>query len=173
VDPRPIRRAIVAPIALAVLLTLSGIAMAGSEDAAFVPQNWHIHDGILSSCPDPLHPNNPWCQHKPIGFFWKTTLDGILNPYFPTLDDYQADPARCPNATDKAFLPSAGSSEGAVLRAGVCFTSALVIHLRTVPPETGGPDGWSGPIVTSESACLDATLCPAQPWETWYLVESR
>jgi hypothetical protein len=153
-------------------LTITGVASAGSPDPTFVPPNWHVHDGT-SSCPDPLHPNDPWCQHKPIGFFWKTSLDGILNPYFSTQLDYLADPARCPNATDKVFLPSAGSNQGIVLRSGDCFTSSLVIHLRTVPPDTGGPVGWNGPIITSESACLDTTLCPPQPWETWYLVVSR
>jgi hypothetical protein len=165
--------AVVASLVSAALLTFGGVALAGSEDPTFVPPNWHVHDGIFSSCPDPLHPNDPWCQHKPVGFFWKATLDGILNPYFPTLLDYQADPARCPNAVDKAFLPSAGSSQGVTLRSGDCFTRSLVIHLRTVPPGTGGPSGWSGPIVTMESTCLDTTLCPPQAWETWYLVESR
>jgi hypothetical protein len=173
VDPRPIRRAIVASIALAVLLTFSGIAMAGSEDATFVPQNWHVHDGILTSCANPSNPNDPWCQHKPIGSFWKGTGTGILDAYFSTLAEYQADPARCPNATDKAFLPGAANSQGVVLRAGACFTSSLVINMRTIPAGTGGPDGWSGPISSTERACLDPAVCPLESWETWYLVASR
>jgi hypothetical protein len=167
------RAAVIASLASAALLIFSGMALAGSEDPSFVPPNWHIHDGDFSSCPNPANPNDPWCQHKPIGFFWKATLDGILNPYFSTQLDYQADPARCPDATDKAFLPGAGPSKGVVLRSGACFTSSLVIHLRTVPQGTGGPVGWNGPIATSERACLDVTLCPLQPWETWYLVVSR
>jgi hypothetical protein len=167
-------RAVVASIALAALLTFTGMALAeGSADATFVPLNWHIHDGAFASCPNPANPSDPWCQHKPIGFFWKGTGGGILDAYFPTLTDYQADPARCPNATDKPFLPGAAKSQGVVLRAGDCFTSSLVIHLRTVPLGTGGPVGWSGPIITSERACLDVTLCPLQTWETWYLVASR
>jgi hypothetical protein len=167
-------RAVVASIALAALLTFTGMALAeGSADATFVPQNWHIHDGTLASCPNPANPSDPWCQHKPIGFFWKGTGGGILDANFPTLTDYQADPARCPNATDKPFLPGAAKSQGVVLRAGDCFTSSLVIHLRTVPLGTGGPVGWSGPIITSERACLDVTLCPLETWETWYLVASR
>jgi hypothetical protein len=87
-------------MALTTLLIISGVALAGSGDPTFVPPNWHIHDGDFSSCPNPANPNDPWCQHKPIGFFWKTTGDGILNPNFPTLTDYQNDPARFPNATD-------------------------------------------------------------------------
>jgi hypothetical protein len=168
-----VSRAIVASIALTALLTFSGRALAGSKDATFVPQNWHVHDGIFSSCPNPANPNDPWCQHKPIGFNWRGDGTGILDPYFTTLAAYQADPARCPDATDKAFLPGAGPSQGVVLRAGDCFTSSLVIHLRTVPQGTGGPVGWDGPIPTIERACLDVTLCPLQAWETWYLVVSR
>ena len=38
-----------------------------------------------------------------------------------------ADPAACPNATDKAFLPGHGTSSSNVLRAGVCLTSADLI----------------------------------------------
>lgn len=172
-DARLTRRAIVASIALAVLVALSGMALAGSGDATFVPQSWHIHDGIFGSCANPANPNDPWCQHKPIGFFWKGTGEGILDAYFPTLTDYLADPARCPDATDKAFLAGADESQGVVLRAGACFTSSLVINLRTVPQGTGGPGGWSGPIVTSERACLDTIVCPLETWETWYLVTSR
>jgi hypothetical protein len=172
-NPRLATRAIVASIALLALLSVSGLAQAGSRDAAFVPQNWHIHDGIFTSCANPANPNDPWCQHKAIGFFWKGTGQGILDAYLPTPAAYQADPARCPNATDKAFLPSAANDQGVVLRAGDCFTSSLVIHLRTVPSGTGGPVGWSGPIFTTEQACLDAAVCPPQSWETWYLVASR
>jgi hypothetical protein len=172
-DSNLVWRGFVASLALAAILNLTGVALAGSEDPTFVPPNWHIHDGNFISCPNPANPNDPWCQHKPIGFFWKTTGDGILNPNFPTQAAYVVDPARCPNAVDKAFVPSAGKSKGIVLRAGDCFTASLVIHLRTVPLGTGGPDGWSGPILTSERACLDVNLCPLESWETWFLVTSR
>ena len=111
--------------------------------------NWHVHDG---GCCVPTH--------RPIGFFWRSDGQGILNPYDATLTDYKADPAECPNATDKAFLPSGatpayidgqagGASESTLLRAGDCVTSAFVIHLRTVPVGTSGPDGWTKlPFVT-------------------------
>ena len=162
-----------ASLACVGLLALTGVvtsvALAAALDPTSVPPNWHVHDGNFSSCSNPANANDPWCQHKPVGFFWPA----ILGPYFATLTDYQADPARCPDATDKAFLPGAVPSQGVVLRSGACFTSSLVIHVRTVPQGTGGPDGWNGPIVTIERACLDVTLCPLQTWETWYLVVSR
>lgn len=157
--------AIVVALTSATLLTVTGTALAGSEDPAFLPSTWHVHDGRLDLCPA-----TGWCQHKLIGFFFPA----ILGPYFANSPAaYQADPARCPNATDKAFLPGADEDQGIVLRAGACFTSSLVIHVRTVPQGTGGPVGWNGPIVTIERACLDVTLCPLQTWETWYLVVPR
>lgn len=161
-NPRLATRAIVASIAMLALVSVSGLAQAGSEDAAFVPQNWHIHDGIFTSCANPANPNDPWCQHKAIGFFWKGTGQGILDAYFPTVTAYQADPARCPNATDKAFLPSFGSAQGPFLRAGMCTTSAVTIHLRTVPTGTSGPEGWSSITVASEPG-----------WVTYFQVVSN
>lgn len=121
---------------------------AGSYGAAAlasgsVPPEWHVHDG---GCCVPTH--------RPVGFFWRSDTLGILNPYDATLSDYLADPAKCPNATDKAFLPSGatpaetdgnaqGQSNSDLLRAGACFTSTRVIQLRTVPVGTDGPAGWS------------------------------
>ncbi|TAM62122.1 MAG: hypothetical protein EPN50_06770 [Chloroflexota bacterium] len=59
-----------------------------------------------------------------------------------TMSQYLLDPAECPNATDKAFLPSNGDRQNVVLRAGTCQTSAFVIQLRTVPLGVSGPDAW-------------------------------
>jgi hypothetical protein len=100
-----------------------GVALADSS-ASELPPTWHIHDGqtALGS------------QHKAISFF--PTILGISTA------DYLQDPARCPNATDKVFLPSVEESKSDVLRAGVCVTSTTVIHLRTVPVGTSGPAGW-------------------------------
>jgi hypothetical protein len=98
-----------------------GVALADSS-AAQLPPNWHIHDGGVGP------------QHKAISFF--PTILGISTA------DYLQDPARCPNATDKVFLPSVEESKSDVLRAGVCVTSTTVIHLRTVPVGTSGPAGW-------------------------------
>jgi hypothetical protein len=104
-----------------------GVALADSS-AAELPPTWHIHDG------------GPGPQQKPISFFHE-----ILGIDTAT---YLQDPARCPNATDKVFLPSQGKSNTDVVRAGACQTSTTVIHLRTVPLDTAGPAGWS---VTSTS----------------------
>jgi hypothetical protein len=119
---------------------LTAVASSGSSPPN--PQ-WHVHDG---GCCVPTH--------RPIGFFWRNDGRGILNPYDQTLDDYTADPAECPNATDKAFLPSgatpaytdgeaAGASQSTLLRAGMCQTSQFVIQVSTVPAGTAGPSGWT------------------------------
>ena len=122
-----------------------GIWLGASADssAATLPPNWHVHDGRTSLGP----------QHKGVGFF--PTILGISKAR------YLEDPAQCPNATDKAFLPSAGDSQAPLLRAGVCTTSTDVIHLRTVPAGTAGPDGWSSLTTLSEPG-----------WVTYYLVTS-
>ncbi len=114
-------------ILIAMVAALAGygaIAYADSS-ASELPPNWHVHDGQTTLGP----------QHKPVSFF-----PAILGQ---SLADYLADPARCPNATDKAFLPSADESESPVLRAGVCMTSTAIIQLRTVPVGTSGPEGWN------------------------------
>ena len=106
-----------------------GVALADSS-AAELPPNWHIHDG--GSGP----------QHKAISFFPR--ILGISEAA------YLEDPARCPNATDKAFLPSDQESNSDVLRAGNCVTSTTVIHLRTVRTGTAGPAGWQSLTTPSE-----------------------
>jgi len=131
----------------AAILALGGAgygasALAGAGD---LPPNWHVHDGQGAT----LGP-----QHKGIGFF--PAILGIATAV------YLRDPAQCPNATDKAFLPSADTSQGPFLRAGQCQTSTQIIHLRTVPAGTVGPDGWSSITVASEPG-----------WVTYYLVTSR
>jgi hypothetical protein len=78
-----------------VAMSGQGVALADSS-AAQLPPNWHIHDG--GSGP----------QHKAISFF--PTILGI------SVDTYLQDPARCPNATDKVFLPSEGKSNSAARR---------------------------------------------------------
>ncbi|HXG40900.1 MAG TPA: hypothetical protein VNJ28_08155 [Candidatus Limnocylindrales bacterium] len=124
---------------LAALTMLAGTAL-----AVDVPPNWHVHDGQLALGP----------EHKGIGFF-----PVILGQ---TLTEYQADPARCPNATDKAFLPGFDTRASDLLRAGVCMTSDRIIHLRTVPLGTDGPAGWS------------SLTTPTEPgWITYYRVTSR
>ena len=142
---KPMRRWIVAALAGSfVAAGAYGVAALASSGPPVLPNdNWHVHDG---GCCAPTH--------RPIGFFWRSDLQGILNPYDATPADYAADPAECPNATDKAFLSSGatpaytdgqaqGSSQNSTLRAGACMTSAFVIQLSTVPAGTDGPDGWT------------------------------
>jgi hypothetical protein len=110
-----------------------GVALADSS-AAVLPPTWHIHDVVPGG--------TITAQHKPISFF--PTILGISQ------DVYLEDPARCPNAADKAFLPSFGKSNSDLLRAGTCQTSTTVIHLRTVPVGTSGPAGWQSLTTASE-----------------------
>jgi hypothetical protein len=139
------RRNLAATIAaLGLLAVVGGTAMAAAE-ASELPPSWHVHDGQGAT----LGP-----QHKGIGFF--PAILGLAT------DVYREDPAQCPNATDKAFLPSADTSEGPFLRAGQCQTSTHIIHLRTVPVGTAGPEGWSSITVASEPG-----------WVTYYLVTDR
>jgi hypothetical protein len=115
------------------IATLAAVAGYGSiafadSGASELPPNWHVHDGQTALGP----------QHKPASFF-----PAILSQ---SLADYLADPARCPDATDKSLLPSAGESQRDLLRAGVCMTSTTIIQLRTVPVGTSGPEGWQSRI---------------------------
>ncbi len=115
------KRALVAVVAAIAIVGFQGATALADSSASVLPPTWHIHDG-------PTVPPDP--QHKKVGFF--ATILG---------SSATTDPARCPNATDKSLLPS--GANGAVLRAGVCFTSVYVIQLRTVPLGVSGPDGWS------------------------------
>jgi hypothetical protein len=136
-----IRRALAAGvIAFAILGAQGSVALADSS-ASVLPPEWHVHDGQTLLGP----------QHKQIGFF--ATILG---------SSAATDPAMCPNATDKAFLPSFGSSEASLLRAGVCMTSTKIIDLRTVPLGVAGPDGWTLISGTDGGA-----------WDTYYLVTDR
>ena len=122
-----------------------GVAMADSR-AAELPPTWHIHDVLPGEIPSG--------QHKAVSFF--PTILGI------STEAYLDDPARCPNAADKVFLPSVGKSNSDLLRAGVCMTSTTVIHLRSVPTGTAGPAGWQSLTTASEPGFV-----------TYYLVTPR
>jgi hypothetical protein len=130
-------------VAVSALAAMSGQGVALADSSAEeLPPTWHIHDG--GSGP----------QHKAISFFPR--ILGISE------EAYLQDPARCPNATDKAFLPSDPESKRDVQRAGVCMTSTTVIHLRSVPTGTAGPEGWQ------------SLTTPTEPgFVTYYLVTPR
>jgi hypothetical protein len=138
------RRLVLAVTVVGAMTMFAGAALATS-DASDLPPTWHVHDGQGAT----LGP-----QHKGTGFF--PAILGL------SLSDYLLDPARCPNATDKAFLPSFGSSEGPFLRAGQCRTTTSIISLRTVPVGTSGPEGWGSITVASEPG-----------WVTYYQVTPR
>jgi hypothetical protein len=120
-----LKRVLVAAVGAAAILGAQGAMALANSSASTLPPEWHIHDGQTGL----------GSQHKGIGFF--PTILGISS------GTYLLDPASCPNATDKAFLPSFGSSDSVVLRAGMCVTSTKVIELRTLPLGSSGPDGWS------------------------------
>jgi len=140
------KTSLLAAAVLAVLATLTvyGTAALADSSASTLPPNWHVHDGAIGLGP----------QHKGIGFF-PAILGGISTA------TYLTDPASCPDATDKAFLPQ-GRQEGQPLRAGMCETSSKIIHLRTLPVGTAGPDGWSSVTSASEPG-----------WVTYYLITDR
>lgn len=136
-----VRRLLITAATAGILATFAGSAVASAGD---IPPNWHVHDGQTGL----------GSEHKGIGFF--PTILGI------STSTYLEDPARCPNATDKAFLPSWDTSESPLLRAGYCQTSSQIIHLRTLPVGTDGPSGWASITVGSEPG-----------WITYYFVTSR
>lgn len=123
-------------------VVVTGVAVAGSGPSE-LPPNWHVHDGQVALGP----------EHKGIGFF--PAILGVSTAA------YLEDPAICPDATDKAFLPQGRQSEQP-LRAGVCMTSAAVIHLHTVVAGTAGPDGWASITTASEPG-----------WVTYYSMTAR
>jgi hypothetical protein len=140
---RALLRAVIAAAAIGALIS-SGTVVLADSSASVLPPEWHIHDGQTALGP----------QHKGIGFF--PAVLGISNA------TYLLDPARCPNATDKAFLPSNGDAQSEVLRAGLCFTSTQAIELRTIRPDAGSP----GPAWT----LLGFT--DGGGWVTYYIVTS-
>lgn len=120
--------------ALATVLVFAAVASAEFTSNT-LPANHHIHDCTLqppSACQYP---------HLAVGFFRQILNNEPLEPYLQ-------DPAVCNDATDKALLPPLDEKpeSNQPLRAGVCFTSAWVIHLRSIHVNDLAPAGWSGPI---------------------------
>jgi hypothetical protein len=138
------RRLVLVSAVIGAITIFAGAASA-TLGASDLPPTWHVHDGQGAT----LGP-----QHKGIGFF--PTILGL------SVSDYLVDPAVCPNATDKAFLPSFGAAEAPLLRAGQCQTSTSIISVRTVPVGTSGPEGWASLTTASEPA-----------WVTYYSVTAR
>ncbi len=119
--------------AVATLLVFAAVASAQFTSAT-LPANHHIHDCTAVQCVYP---------HLGVGFFPRILTGGDV-------DAYLNDPAECNDATDKSLLPpneSTGTpTENQPLRAGVCYTSTALIHLRSIDVNDPAPEGWSGPI---------------------------
>jgi hypothetical protein len=121
-----------------ILLAVAAGALSCSVGAARalgpseLPQTWHIHD-CTSACVLP---------HAPVAFFPAILTGGNVPAYL-------ADPARCPDATDKAFLgggqppTSDGVEQNQPLREGVCMTSTTIIHLKSIAPDAPAKSGWT------------------------------
>jgi hypothetical protein len=123
---RRMPRAVGGLVGLAVALGVT--AMGSSALAHQVPneKNWHIHDGTGAG---PLAGDH----HAGLGFWPRLfTQEGLV--YGTEAAPY----VRCPNATDKVFLPN--GVHGAVDGAGVCVSDAFIVHILSgVEP----PAGWS------------------------------
>lgn len=124
-----------------IVLTFTGVvlAFAAAASAGYftqpLPPNHHIHDCTLAPTSLCSYP------HLPVGFF--PTILG------ESRDAYLQDPAECNDATDKALLPPNDGitpTSNQPLRAGVCYTSTKLIHMRTIDSGDHAPEGWLGPI---------------------------
>jgi hypothetical protein len=130
-------------------LAFAAVAWAGYFNGP-VPANHHIHDCTAAPCVYP---------HLAVGFF-----PTILRE---SLADYLNNPAECNDATDKALLPPLDEKPepNQPLRAGVCYTSTTLIHLRSISVNDQAPAGWSGPIAP--------TLLNGVTYVTYWLLTPR
>jgi hypothetical protein len=123
-------KTLLASAAVATMLVFAAVASAGYFNGS-VPANHHIHDCAAAPCVYP---------HLAVGFF-----PTILSE---SRADYLNNPAECNDATDKSLLPPLDEKPelNQPLRAGVCYTSTTLIHLRSIDINDQAPTGWSGPI---------------------------
>lgn len=122
---------LVAGAAVGALTLVASQSVAAADDST-LPPTWHIHDCAAAPCVLP---------HAAVAFF-----PAILGE---SLSTYLADPAECPDATDKAFLGGGqppttdGVEVNQPLREGQCQTSTTIIHLKSVASDQPAPAGWS------------------------------
>ena len=88
--------------------------------------NWHIHDGTGGGPPAGDH-------HAGLAFWPRLfAQEGLV--YGTAAAPF----VRCPNATDKVFLPN--GVHGAVDGAGVCMSDRFIVHILS---GVDTPSGWS------------------------------
>jgi len=120
------------PLLLAAAVAVYAATAFASSSASSLPTTWHVHDCVVAPCVLP---------HAPTGFF-PTMLNESLSTYL-------ADPAACPDATDKALLGGGqppttdGVEPNQPLRTGVCMTSTTIIHMKSISPDQPAPSGWT------------------------------
>jgi hypothetical protein len=143
-------KTLLASTAVAAVLVFAAVASAGYFNGP-VPANHHIHDCTAAPCVYP---------HLAVGFF-----PTILSE---SRADYLNDPAECNDATDKSLLPPLDEKPelNQPLRAGVCYTPATLIHLRSIDINDPAPAGWSGPIAP-------VTLGNGVTYVTYWLLTPR
>jgi hypothetical protein len=143
-------KTLLASTAIAAVLVFAAVASAGYFNGP-VPANHHIHDCTATPCVYP---------HLAVGFF-----PTILSE---SRADYLNDPAECNDATDKSLLPPLDEKPelNQPLRAGVCYTSTTLIHLRSIDINDPAPAGWSGPIAP-------VTLGNGVTYVTYWLLTPR
>jgi len=143
-------KTLLASAAVATMLVFAAAAWAGYFNGP-LPANHHIHDCAAAPCVYP---------HLAVGFF-----PTILSE---SRADYLNDPAECNDATDKSLLPPLDEKPepNQPLRAGVCYTSTTLIHLRSIDINDPAPDGWSGPIAP-------VTLSNGVTYVTYWLLTPR
>jgi hypothetical protein len=117
-----------AGVVVSLALAFGLMAIGSSALAHQVPneRNWHIHDGTGAG---------PFAgdHHAGLGFWPRLfAQEGLV--YGTT----EAPFVRCPNATDKVFLPN--GVHGAVDGAGVCVSDEFIVHLLS---GVESPAGWS------------------------------
>lgn len=143
-------KTLLASTAIAAVLVFAAVASAGYFNGP-VPANHHIHDCTAAQCVYP---------HLAVGFF-----PTILSE---SRADYLNNPAECNDATDKSLLPPLDEKPklNQPLRAGVCYTSTTLIHLRSIDINDPAPAGWSGPIAP-------VTISNGVTYVTYWLLTPR
>ena len=117
-----------ATVLIFLVISLGGLTMGSRALAHEVPneRNWHIHDGTGEGSLAGDH-------HAGLAFWPRLfAQEGFV---YGTAD---APFVRCPNATDKVFLPN--GVHGAVGGAGVCMNEMFILHLLS---GVDTPQGWS------------------------------